>query len=161
MSSKKTNQSKKKDAAATAAARARQEGETDEAYAERMKALDEEEGGADPLAPNADGLIVVRAISGFTHQAAVTPDHLEKQKVRLHNESEEAFDARMKRLEGIKTVDEPDVVRRGQRLLVTPEDAARLARLGLVLIGDSEDYLAEQGPKVLQADPDLVRQING
>jgi hypothetical protein len=157
----KKSTGKNEDAAARAVERAQRNGESDADYKARMDELDAaENGGADPHAPNDDGLITCRAVVGFTHQAGVTQAGIDLQRNRHVNETDQSYQDRMKRLDGLP-VYEPVLVRRGQKVLLPPDEAVKLARMGLVLVGDSDELLsANAGPAVLQ-EAGLVRVQNG
>lgn len=149
---------KKLDAAAAAALRARRTDETDAEYAARIAAIDAEDGDQEE-AEDGDGLIQVRAITGFTHHTGVSAAQIEAQRIMRPGESPEQHVARMGLLDKVEQ-SEPLVVTRGRKLRVTPDDGAKLARLGLVLIGDGDEFLGDAGPKVL-AEAGLVRNTNG
>lgn len=146
---------KKTDKATAAAERARRDGETDEDYKARIADLD----GTEEVEEEDDGLVTVRAISGFTHHTGPTAEELERQKSRITNETDERYDARVAKIDAV-AASVPMTIQRGMSLKVAPAEAARLARLGLVLIGDSTEYLGDSGPRVLQ-EAGLVRVKNG
>lgn len=159
MSKAKTTNAKAPSKAEIAAARAKRDNETEEEHAARLEAMDKESGAGAEDGPDDDGRILVRALSGFTFATGISAAQIELQRPLRPGETPEQHQARMAQLDKVKP-EEPTVIRRGSKFRVHPDEAAKLAAMGLVLIGDSDEFLGDIGPKVL-TEAGLIQQSNG